>query len=147
VRALARSLSASLEDYGDGGLSTASAAECRPSRAAYEARVGPAIQELLALAPRLDSWMRERGPAEHADLACAGDALLAEFERHTDIACTSVEADGNRAEMAAHLPAMSRWVRLVSARAEEADGPGNGEGRRGGPRCVRFADGGRMYLP
>jgi hypothetical protein len=91
--------------------------------------------------------MREHASTEHADLACAGAELLAEFERHTDIACTAVAMEANRAEASAHLAAMDRWVRLVAARADEADVPPEAGTHRAGPRCVQFGDGGRMYLP
>jgi hypothetical protein len=122
-------------------------AQCRSERSGYEARIGPAIQGVLALAARMDSWVRARGSSEHADVACGGAALLAEFERHTDIACTSVDMEVNRSEVSAHVLAMNRWAGVIVARAEEAVVPPDGEGVRSGPRCVQFGDGGRMYMP
>ncbi|MGA8891275.1 MAG: hypothetical protein WB493_06890 [Anaeromyxobacteraceae bacterium] len=147
LRPVAQSLVAAVEAYQDRIASMASPAECRTTRSAYEARVGPAIEGLLALAPRLDAWMRERGAPEHADLACEGASILAEFERHTDIACTAVAMEANRAEASRHLRAMEPWVKLVAARVGEAEDPADGAAHRTGPRCVRFADGGRMYMP
>ena len=43
--------------------------------------------------------------------------MLAEFERHTDIACTSLDLAANRAEAARHVVAMDRWADLTMARA------------------------------
>ena len=147
LRPVAQSLVAAVEAYQERIDSMTSPAECRSTRSTYEARVGPAIEGLLALAPRLDAWMRERGAPEHADLACEGASILAEFERHTDIACTAVAMEANRAEASRHLRAMDPWVKLVAARAGEAEDPAEGAAQRTGARCVRFADGGRMYMP
>jgi hypothetical protein len=147
LRDLARSLATALEAYGGQAASLASRTDCRSIRSGYEARVGPAIEGIRALATTLDPWMREHASTEHADLACAGAELLAEFERHTDIACTAVAMEANRAEASTHRAAMDRWVRLVAARADEADVPAEGGTHRAGPRCGRFGDGGRMYLP
>ena len=69
--------------------------------------------------------------------------MLAEFERHTDIACTSPDLAANRAEAARHVVAMDRWADLAVARAS---GIGTVTEAKG-PRCVRFADGERMYMP
>jgi hypothetical protein len=104
----------------------------------------------LALKPRGAERTRARGLSQHADLECGGVAMLAEFERHTDIACTSPGLEVNRAEAAQHALAMGRWADLTVARSEQvgmASEPERPAGGGGGPRCVRFADGSHMYLP
>jgi hypothetical protein len=131
------------EEYRARSASVTSSAACRTARNEYEARVRPAIEGILSLAPRLDPWLRSRGPEEHADVECGASAMLSEFERHTDIACTSLDLATNRAEAAQHAATMDRWADLAVARAGEG-GP-SAEG--GGPRCVRFSDGERVYLP
>jgi hypothetical protein len=147
LRVLAGTLRTALETYVSRSTAVRGSTDCRAERTAYEVRAGPAIQGMLSVAPRLDPWMRARGSTEHADLACGVASLLAEFERHTDIACTAVDMDANRAEAAAHLLAMNRWLGLLAARAEEAALPAGEEDARSGPRCVRFGDGARMYMP
>jgi hypothetical protein len=147
LRALAKTIVGSIEDYGSQARSMASSTGCRTERSQYEARVGPAIEGIIALAPALDPWMGTRGPSAHADLGCGAAAMLAEFQRHTDIACTSLDLATNRAETAAHVVTMRRWADLVAARGEEAGEPRGGGASGGGPRCVRFSDGALMYLP
>jgi hypothetical protein len=147
LRALATTVVSVIESYGARAAAMASSAACRADRAGYEARVGPAIESIGALAARLDPWLQARGPSEYADLACAASAMLAELERHTDIACTSPDLPANRAETAAHVLVMERWADLALARLGEVSAPGGREGAGSGPRCVRFSDGGRMYLP
>ncbi len=150
LRALSSGIVRSTESYGARASSATSPSACRAARSDYEEQVRPAIEGMLALAPRVDERMRARGLSQHADLECGGVAMLAEFERHTDIACTSPGLEVNRAEAALHATAMGRWADLTVARAEEvgmASEPERPAGGGGGPRCVRFADGSHMYLP
>jgi hypothetical protein len=109
----------------------------------YEDLVRPAIEGILAIGPGLDQRVRSRGPEEHADVECGAGAMLAEFERHTDIACTSLDLATNRAETARHAVTMGRWAALAVARADEGGTAAGGSG----PHCVRFSDGERVYLP
>ena len=118
-------------------------ADCRAARADYEQKVGAAIEAIRGLGARLDPWIEDRGPTEHADVECQAGAMLAEFERHTDIACTSLDLAANRTEAARHVLTMDRWADLAVARAS---GIGTVTEAKG-PRCVRFADGDRMYMP
>ena len=131
------------EAYRARAASMTSSAACRTARSEYEDRVRPAIEGILALGPRLDPWLRTRGPEEHADVECGAGAMLAEFERHTDIACTSLDMTANRTEAAQHAVTMDRWANLAIARADGVGTTGEGSG----PRCVRFSDGERVYLP
>jgi hypothetical protein len=150
LRALSSGIVRSTESYGARASSATTPPACRAARSDYEEQVRPAIEGMLALAPRVDERMRTRGLSQHADVECGGGAMLAEFERHTDIACTSLGLEVNRAEAAQHAMAMGRWAGLAVARAEEvgmASGPELPAGGGGGPRCVRFADGSHMYLP
>jgi len=150
LRVLASGIVSSTEAYGARASSATSPSACRAARSEYEEQVRPALEGMLALGPRVDERMRARGLSQHADLECGGVAMLAEFERHTDIACTSPVLEVNRAEAAQHALAMDRWADLAVARAEEAGmaaEPGRLAGGGGGPRCVRFADGSQMYLP
>jgi hypothetical protein len=142
-RAVATTVGSALDAHGDRAASMESATSCREERNEYEERVGPAIERMASLAARIDPWLRERGPSDHADLECVAAALRAEFERHTDIACTSPDLAANRAETLAHVATVARWRNLAVARLEEAGGEGKGTG----PRCVRFSDGSVMYLP
>jgi len=147
IRALATTIVRSIEAYGVQAASMADSTGCRAARSEYEARVGPAIEGILARAGAADSWLRASGPSEHADLGCGAAAMLAEYERHTDIACTSLDLAPNRAEAAAHVMAMDRWADLVVARVEESGGSSDKNAGRNGPRCVRFGDGVLMYFP
>jgi hypothetical protein len=142
VRTLADGIAKAAEDYAARTAAMESGSSCRTLRAAYEARVGPAIEGIRAVAGKIDEWSRSRGPGDHADLECAAGAMLAEFQRHTDIACTALELPVNRAEAVAHVLLVDRWTDLVAARVAEG-----APRREGGPRCVRFADGALMYMP
>jgi len=143
LRAFGTAIGAAVAEYRARSESMTSSASCRAARTEYEDRVRPAIEGILALAPRLDPWLRSRGPEEHADLECGASAMRSEFERHTDIACTSLDLATNRAETAQHAATMGRWADLVVARA----GEGAPSAEASGPRCVRFSDGERTYLP
>lgn len=143
ARTLADGIAKSAAEYAARTAAMENGAACRTLRAAYEARVGPAIEGIRAVAGRLDEWLKSRGPADHADLECAAGAMLAEYQRHTDIACTALELSVNRAEAVAHVLLVDRWTDLVGARVAEGTSPR----REGGPRCVRFADGALMYMP
>lgn len=149
LRALASGIVSSTEAYGARASSATSPSACRAARSEYEEQVRPAIEGMLALALRVEERIRARGLSQHADVECSGVAMLAEFERHTDIACTSPGLEVNRAEAALHALAMDRWADLAVARAEEAGITAEPErlAGGGGPRCVRFADGSHMYLP
>ena len=143
LRALGNAIGTAVDEYRTRSAAMASSASCRAARTAYEDRARPAIEGILALAPRLDPWLRARGPEEHADVECGASAMLSELERHTDIACTSLDLATNRAETAQHAATMDRWADLAVARAGEGAPSADG----GGPRCVRFSDGERTYLP
>jgi hypothetical protein len=143
LRAFGNAIGTAAETYRARSETATSSAACRAARTEYEDRVRPAIEGILALAPRVDPWLRARGPEEHADVECAAGAMLSEFERHTDIACTSLDLAANRAEMARHVATMDRWSDLAVSRAGEGAPPAEGTG----PRCVRFSDGERVYLP
>ena len=130
LRALSSGIVRSTESYGARASSATNPSACTAARSDYEEQVRPAIEGLLALGPRVDERMRARGLSQHADVECGGVAMLAEFERHTDIACTSPGLEVNRAEE-------------VGMAAEPERPAGGG----GGPRCVRFADGSHMHLP
>jgi hypothetical protein len=143
LRAFGNAIVTAAEAYRSRSASMSSSAACREARNEYEDRVRPAIEGILALAPRLDPWLRSRGPEEHADVECGAGAMLAEFERHTDIACTSLDLAANRAETAQHAVTMDRWAVLAVARSDEGGAASAGSG----PRCVRFSDGERVYLP
>jgi hypothetical protein len=143
LRALGNSVARSVGAYGARSSSMTDGASCRALRDEHEREVRPALRAIAALAPRLGPWLRARGPTEHADAECLAGALLAEIERHTDIACTSLDLAANRAEAARYVAAMDRWADLAVARGDPT-----GELREGtGPRCVRFSDGERMYQP
>lgn len=143
LRTVGTSIGTAAGAYAVRSASATSPADCRAARTDYEKQVGPAIEALRALGSRLDPWIQDRGPSEHADVECQAGAMLAEFERHTDIACTSLDLAANRAEAARHVVAMDRWADLAVARAEVIGTATEGKG----PRCVRFSDGERMYLP
>jgi len=143
LRALGNAIGTAVDEYRTRSAAMASSASCRAARTAYEDRARPAIEGILALGARLDPWIQDRGPSEHADVECLAGAMLAEFERHTDIACTSLDLATNRAETAQHAATMDRWADLAVARAGEGAPSADG----GGPRCVRFSDGERTYLP
>jgi hypothetical protein len=143
LRALGDSVARSVETYGARSSSMADGASCRALRDEHEREVRPALRGIATLAPRLGPWLRARGPTEHADAECLAGAMLAEIERHTDIACTSLDLAVNRAEAARYAAAMDRWANLAVARGDPTS-----ELREGtGPRCVRFSDGERMYQP
>jgi hypothetical protein len=143
LRALGSAVARTVETYGARSSSMSDAASCRALRDEHEREVRPALSEIAALAPRLGPLLRARGPTEHADTECLAGAMLAEIERHTDIACTSLDLAVNRAEATRYAAAMDRWAELAVAR-----GAPTGELREGtGPRCVRFSDGERMYQP
>jgi hypothetical protein len=143
LRALGDSVARSVETYGARSSSMVDGASCRALRDAHEREVRPALGGIASLAPRLGPWLRARGPIEHVDAECLAGAMLAEIERHTDIACTALELAVNRAEAARYTAAMDRWADLAIARGDPT-----GELREGtGPRCVRFSDGERMYQP
>jgi hypothetical protein len=143
LRTLGASIQAATGAYAILSAAATTPADCRAARADYEKQVGQAIDAIRALAARLDPWIQDRGPSEHADVECQAGAMLAEFERHTDIACTSPDLVANRTEAARHVVAMDRWADLAVARAS---GIGTVTEPKG-PRCVRFADGDRMYMP
>jgi hypothetical protein len=143
LRAFGSAIGTAVAEYRTRSASMTSSASCRTARTEYEDRVQPSIEGILALAPRLDPWLRSRGPEEHADLECGAGAMRSEFERHTDIACTSLDLDANRAETAQHAATMERWAELAVARS----GEGGAAAEAVGPRCVRFSDGERAYLP
>ncbi len=143
LRALGHTVVRSVETYAARSSSMANGASCRALRDEHENQVRPALGGIASLAPRLGPWLRARGPTEHADAECLAGAMLAEIERHTDIACTSLELAVNRAEAARYAAAMDRWADLAVARGDPTV-----ELREGtGPRCVRFSDGERMYQP
>jgi hypothetical protein len=143
LRAFGTVIATSTEAYLSRSVSMPGSAACREARNGYEDLVRPAIEGILAIGPGLDQRVRSRGPEEHADVECGAGAMLAEFERHTDIACTSLDLATNRAETARHAVTMGRWAALAVARADEG-GTAAGES---GPHCVRFSDGERVYLP
>lgn len=143
LRDLGNAIEAATGTYAVRTAAATTPADCRTARSDYEKQVGPAIETLRALGTRLDAWIRDKGPAEHADVECQAGAMMAEFERHTDIACTSLDLAANRAEAARHVVAMDRWADLAVTRAEVIGTATEGKG----PRCVRFSDGERMYLP
>jgi len=143
LRSLGNGVARSVETYAARSSSMADGASCRALRDEHENQVRPALAGIAALAPRLDPWLRARGPTEHADAECLAGAMLAEIERHTDIACTSLDLPTNRAEAVRYAAAMDRWADLAVARGDLT-----GELREGtGPRCVHFSDGERMYQP
>ena len=150
LRVLAGTIGASTEAYGARAALMTSSTACRAARSDHEDRVRPAIEGMVSLGARVDPWMRARGPSDHADVECAAGAMLAELDRHTDIACTAVDLAANRAEAARHVEVLDRWSDLGAARAEEA-GAATATSAAGsdgtGPRCVRFSDGDRMYHP
>lgn len=143
LRDLGNAIEAATGAYAVRTASTNTPAECRAARAEYEKQVGPAIDGIRTLGARLDPWIEDRGPSEHADVECQAGAMQAEFERHTDIACTSLDLTANRTEAARHVVAMDRWADLAVARASSIGTATEAKG----PRCVRFADGDRMYMP
>ncbi len=119
LQALAGALSTDADAYGTAASATANPTVCRRARDAYERRVRPVLDAVAGLA--------------------------AELDRHTDIACTALEPAANRAETERHLAVLDRWTDLLVARAESAGAPA--APRATGPRCVRFEDGERIYLP
>jgi hypothetical protein len=143
LRAFGTTVARSVDTYGARSSSMADGTSCRALRDEHENQVRPALGGIAALSSRLDSWLRARGSTEHADTECLAGAMLAEIERHTDIACTSLDVAANRAEAARYAAAMDRWADLAVARGDPT-----GDLREGaGPRCVRFSDGERMYQP
>ena len=143
LRAIGTAIGAAAGTYAVRSAAATSPAECRAARADYETQVGPGIDAIRALGTRLDPWIQDRGPSEHADVECQAGAMLVEFERHTDIACTSLDLAANRAEAARHVVAMDRWADLAVARASTLGTATEAKG----PRCVQFSDGNEMYLP
>ncbi len=143
LRALGKVIAEASDAYRARSEAMPGAVACRAARSDYEERVRPAIEGILALGPKLDPWLRTRGPEERADVGCMAGAMLSEFERHTDIACTSLDLATNRAETAQHAVTMDRWADLAVARSDESGTASEGAG----PRCVRFTDGERVYLP
>lgn len=143
LRDLGNAIETATGAYAVRSASATTPADCRAARADYEKQVGPAIDAIRTLGSRLDPWIQDRGPSEHADVECQAGAMLAEFERHTDIACTSLDLVANRTEAARHVVAMDRWADLAVARASSIGVATEAKG----PRCVRFEDGDRMYMP
>lgn len=143
LRATGTAIRSAAEAYAVRSAAATNPTECRAARDDYETQVAPSIDAIRTLGTRLDPWIQDRGPSEHADVECQAGAMLVEFERHTDIACTSLDLAANRAEGARHVVAMDRWADLAVARASTLGTANEAKG----PRCVLFSDGSVMYLP
>lgn len=116
---LAQQISASASAYGTAAEATSDVPSCQSGHGAYDAQVRPMVERMHAMSGDMDREMATMGHTAEADMTCGADAMIAEFDDHHAVACTSADMTANHAEAGRHAAAMQAWAEHQRARSEQ----------------------------
>ena len=118
-QATGQDLTAAVAQYGSATATMPDLAACRAAQAAYEARVGPALDRMNAASHMMDQYMYDSTGPTAADMACVAAAMSLEYQRHMGVACGASTVSANQAEAAQHAAAMYDWADHQRVRYEQ----------------------------
>lgn len=119
-QALGQDVSTTVATYQGDTASIPDDPACRAAHEKYATRMASMLDRMATMSGTMDRHMADRDHAVPADMACAAEAMAAEFERHHAAACSPPDASGDEVEAAEHVAAMTSLVEHQRVRYQGA---------------------------